>query len=96
MKERPRVQKSAVQDVVAFLRNVPPFQFLEDPQLRELAQAAELEYYPTGAVILEQDGPPSEHLLVVKKGGAKVFVRSEENEETLVDYRAEGDVIGFL
>jgi CBS domain-containing protein len=96
MKERPRIQKAAVEEVVAFLRKVPPFQFLEEPPLRELARASELEYYPTGTVILEQGGPPSEHLLVVKKGGAKVFVRSEDNEETLVDYRAEGDVIGFL
>jgi CBS domain-containing protein len=55
-----------------------------------------MEYYPTGALILEQGGPPSEHLLVIKKGGAKVFVRAEGSEETLVDYRAEGDVIGFL
>ena len=47
-------------------------------------------------MILEQDGPPSEHLLVIKKGGAKVFVRSETNEESLIDYRAEGDIIGFL
>ncbi len=96
MKERPRIQKAAVEEVVAFLKKVPPFQFLEEPALRELARSLELEYYPTGTVILEQGGPPSEHLIVIKKGGAKVFVRSEENEETLVDYRAEGDIIGFL
>jgi CBS domain-containing protein len=96
MKERPRLQKAAAEEAVAFLKKVPPFQFLDDPPLRELARSIELEYYPTGTVILEQDGPPSEHLLVVKKGGAKVFVRSAESEETLVDYRAEGDVIGFV
>ena len=96
MKERPKIQKAAVEDAVAFLKKVPPFQFLEDRTLRELALAIELEYHPTGSVLLEQDGPPSEHLLVIKKGGAKVFVRSPEGEETLVDYRAEGDVIGFV
>lgn len=71
MRERPRVQQAAVEEAVAFLKKVPPFQFLEDPPLRELARAIELEYYPTGTVILEQDGPPSEHLLVVKKGGPR-------------------------
>ena len=96
MKEGPKIQKAAVEDAVAFLKKVPPFQFLEDRTLRELALAIELEYYPTGSVILEQGGPPSEHLLVIKKGGAKVFVRSPEGEESLVDYRAEGDVIGFV
>jgi CBS domain-containing protein len=96
VKERPRVKGVAVEEAFDFLRKVPPFQFLEDRPLRELAAAVSLEYYPTGALILEQGGPPSEHLLVIKKGGAKVFVRAEGSEETLVDYRAEGDVIGFL
>lgn len=96
MKERARVRGAAVDEAFDFLRKVPPFQFLEDKTLREVARAASLEYYPTGALILEQGGPPSEHLLVIKKGGAKIFVRTEESEETLVDYRAEGDVIGFL
>jgi len=94
--ERPRVRGAAVEEAFEFLRKVPPFQFLEDQPLREVARVMSLEYYPTGALILEQDGPPSEHLLVIKKGGAKIFVRSEQAEETLVDYRAEGDVIGFL
>jgi len=96
VKERSRVRGAAIEEVFDFLRKVPPFQFLEDRPLREVARAVSLEYYPTGALILEQGGPPSEHLLVIKKGGAKIFVRSEESEETLVDYRAEGDVIGFL
>ena len=90
MKERPRVRGAAVEEVVEFLKKVPPFQFLEDQPLREVARVVALEYYPTGALILEQDGPPSENLLVIKKGGAKVFIRSEENEETLVDYRGRG------
>ena len=96
MKERARVHGAAVEEVVQFLRKVPPFQFLEDQPLREVARVVSLEYYPTGALILEQNGPPSENLLVIKKGGAKIFIRSDENEETLVDYRAEGDIIGFL
>jgi CBS domain-containing protein len=95
-KERPAAQNLVVEDVVEFLRKVPPFQFLEDPQMRELAGCVALEYYPTGAVILAQEGPPSENLLVIKKGGAKVSVSAGGGEETLVDYRAEGDVIGFL
>jgi CBS domain-containing protein len=96
VKERAHVQGAAIQEVVQFLRKVPPFQFLDDQPLGEVARAVTLEYYPTGALILEQNGPPSETLLVIKKGGAKIFVRSEENEETLVDYRAAGDIIGFL
>jgi CBS domain-containing protein len=96
VKEHPRVKGAAVDEAFDFLRKVPPFQFLDDRPLRELSAAVSLEYYPTGALILEQNGPPSEHLLVIKKGGAKVFVRAEGSEETLVDYRAEGDVIGFL
>jgi len=96
MRERPRGQGVAVEEVVEFLRRVPPFQFLEEPALRELARAVTPAYFPAGTVILRQDGPPSEHLMIIKKGGTKVFVRTAEREEALVDFRGEGDVIGFL
>jgi CBS domain-containing protein len=95
MRERPPSQNIVVEDVIDFLRKIPPFQFLETQVLGELASRISLAYYPAGTVMLEQDGPPSSSLFVIKKGGAKVAVRALDNAENLVDYRSAGDLIGF-
>lgn len=85
-----------IEDVVDFLKQVPPFQFLDDISLRNLANKASMEFYPKGYTVLQQEGPPSEYLNIIKKGGVKVFVKSDTGEEVLIDYRGEGDLYGFL
>jgi len=83
------------EDVVGFLREVPPFQFLEDELLAEIARTASMEYYPRDTVILKQDGRPSEYLRIIKKGGVRISVRSENGEDIILDYRGEGDNFGI-
>lgn len=83
-------------DTINFLKDIPPFLFLEPEAIRSLAAKMSLEFYPQNTIILKQDGPPSETLLVIKKGGVKVFIRSGDGEEVLTDYRGEGDLIGYL
>jgi CBS domain-containing protein len=85
-----------VEDVIEFLRRVPPFQFLDEKALRITADGISMEYYPKSSMILHQDGPPSEYLRIIKKGGVKVFVKSDNGEEVLIDYRSEGDSFGLL
>jgi len=82
-------------DVVEFLRNVPPFQFLDSRALQAVACKVSMEFYPKGTTILAQAGPPSQYLYVVQKGGVKVFVKSG-NDEVIIDYRSEGDSFGFV
>ena len=41
-----------IDDAVRFLSQIPPFQFLEGPLLRELSQGLTMEFYPKGSVIL--------------------------------------------
>jgi CBS domain-containing protein len=85
-----------LEDVVAFLKKVPPFQFLEEADLLAVARNLSMEFYPKGMVILEQDGPPSDSLRIIKKGGVKVSMVSEDGGEVVIDYRGEGDTFGFL
>jgi CBS domain-containing protein len=85
-----------IEDVITFLKNVPPFQFLDETVLRVVATNLSMEFFPKNTVILSQDGPPSDSLRIIKKGGVKVFVRSDNGEEMLIDYRGEGDTFGFL
>ncbi len=84
------------EDLIEFLKNVPPFQFLDEKLLHSVAMSVSMEYYPKGATILHQDGPPSEYLRIIKKGAVKVFIVPEKGEEVLIDYRSEGESFGLL
>lgn len=84
------------EDVVSFIKNVIPFQFLKEEELYSIAEKMMLEFYPQNTFILKQDGPPSDSLKIIKKGSVKVFVRSDTGEEIITDYRGEGELIGYL
>ncbi len=83
-------------EAITFLQSIPPFQLLDSASLARLSESIALEYYPKGFPILIQGGPPSDSLQVVCTGSAKVSMRSGESEEIVIDYRTEGDAIGFL
>ncbi len=85
-----------VEDFIDFLKGVPPFQFLTEESLKRLSSSVSMEFYPKGTMILRQDGPPSDFLRVVKKGGVKVFISTEDGEDMVIDYRSEGDSFGLL
>lgn len=83
-------------EIVKFLRETPPFHFLSEMELDLVAQDIAIEFYPRGAKILRQGGPPSEFLRIIKKGGVKVFVSGEKGEEFDIDFRGPGEQFGFL
>jgi CBS domain-containing protein len=85
-----------IDEVIEFLSTVPPFQFLDSSSIKNIAENVSMEFYPKGTNILQQDGPPSEHLRVIKKGAVKVFLKSDSNKELLIDYRSRGDYFGLL
>lgn len=78
------------------LRKTPPFSFLDDAVLNKIAREMLLEFHPKGQAICRQDGPAADHLHIVQGGAVKVFVRTNEGEEVLVDYRTSGDFFGLL
>jgi CBS domain-containing protein len=85
-----------IEDVVEFLKHVPPFQFLDEPALSHLAVGMSMEFFPKGTTILRQGGPASRYLYVIKKGGVKVFRRSAGGEDTIIEFRGQGDLFGYL
>ncbi|MBZ0155122.1 MAG: DUF294 nucleotidyltransferase-like domain-containing protein [Alphaproteobacteria bacterium] len=84
------------EDVMSFLRNTPPFQFLEDTVLKDVAGTLSMEFYPKDSVILRQDGPASDSLRIIKKGGVKISLRSDTGEDMVIDYRGEGETFGLV
>jgi CBS domain-containing protein len=85
-----------IDDVLNFLKKVPPFQFLDDASLQEVVNNLSMDFYPKGTVILKQDGPASDSLRIIKKGGVKLMVRSDAGEDVTIDFRGEGDNFGLI
>jgi CBS domain-containing protein len=81
---------------VAFLKTVPPFQFLSAADLTDLARHMTLEYFPKDTVILSAGRRASESLYIVQKGGVKLGLRTQVGKEMAFDYRSEGELFGVL
>ncbi len=84
------------EDVFTLLRKTPPFSFVDPAVLRTIAGEIIEEHYPSGQTIQHQNGPSAEHLNIIVRGAVKVFVRTNEGEEVLADYRTSGDFFGLL
>lgn len=85
-----------IEDVIEFLKNIPPFRDLDEAALHTIAGGISIEFYPRGSTILHTDGPASEYLRVIRKGAVKVFIKSGKDDEVMIDTRGEGDSFGFL
>jgi CBS domain-containing protein len=91
------MRKSMIQnEVIQFLKKVPPFQFLDDASLSMVVKNLSMDFYPKGSVILKQDSPASDTLKIIKKGGVRVLVKSKSGEDVVIDYRGEGDTFGLV
>jgi CBS domain-containing protein len=84
------------EDAFNLLKKTPPFSFLDDAILKNLTKEVSEKFHSRGQVILRQNGPAAEHLGIIRSGAVKVFVRTNEGEEVLVDYRTTGDFFGLL
>jgi CBS domain-containing protein len=78
------------------LEKIPPFQFLPAPEIRSLARAMTLEYFPKDTVILRAGRQVSESLYIVQKGAVKLGIRTNVGKELVLDMRSEGEVFGLL
>jgi CBS domain-containing protein len=85
-----------LEEVFTFLKSVPPFQFLDDAGLKSVAGSLSMEFYPKDTVILRQNGPASDALRIIKKGGVKISIESGSGEDGVIDYRGEGEAFGLV
>lgn len=86
-----------IEEAVRFLSQVPPFQFLDEPARRDLAQSLTLVFHPKGEVILHQEGPTGDHLHIIQKGAVKIAFRPRGGgEEVVGDYRERGESFGLV
>jgi CBS domain-containing protein len=76
-------------EITGFLERFPPFSALGADALAVLAERAEIEYFPAGAEILAQEGPPSQFLYVVRRGAVELL-----DEGQVIDVLEEGEPFG--
>ncbi len=75
--------------VETFLVRFPPFDSLEPDALERVCAATEIEFFPRGTTILQQGGPPSRFLYVVRTGGVELL-----DDEVVIDLLEEGEMFG--
>ncbi len=85
-----------LEDTIKFLKESPPFHLLDGAALKGIAGSLSMQFYPRDTVILNQGGPPAEAIWIIKKGGVKALMKSEQGEEAIIDYLGVGDNFGFL
>src|SRR2546425_13250372 len=78
-------------DIAAFLAAFPPFDGLDDGQLRRIAAATQVEFFPAGTTILERAGEPAASLYVVRKGAVEIL-----DDGRLLDLIGGGETFGEL
>jgi len=83
-------------EIRGYLSSIAPFNTLGQELLDEVAAQSDVTIYPAGHAILVQDGMPSDHLQVIRKGRVKVYLRSQTGEEVVIDHRGEGDCFGLV
>ncbi|HWR71739.1 MAG TPA: DUF294 nucleotidyltransferase-like domain-containing protein [Nitrospirota bacterium] len=85
-----------IEEVITFLKSVPPFQFLSEADLKSVAAGISMEFYPKDTLILKQNGLASDSLRIIKKGGVRVSVKTENGENMVIDHRGEGETFGLV
>jgi CBS domain-containing protein len=85
----PRVEGVHTAETAAFLGRFPPFTGLSPDELVAVAETVALRRYAEGANILVEDGPPTEHMFVVREGSVELV-----HEEEVVDILEPGECFG--
>lgn len=79
--------------VADFLKQYPPFEFLDREGLHDLASAGRASFHEDGETVFKQGEERSGYLYVVQQGTVRMVKETASGEE-LVDMRGAGDLLG--
>ncbi len=82
--------------VLSFLKKTIPFSELDELTLKNIARHIIIDFYPKGTVLFKQDETEVEYVYIIQKGGMKIYLKDEEGNITLKDFRGEGAYVGAL
>lgn len=80
--------------VADFLKAFPPFEYLTEPELLEIAQGGRVKFHEADEIIFEIGNKRSPFIWVIQRGTINLY-RPGEHGEDLIDVRAEGDLLGI-
>lgn len=82
--------------VLEFLKKTLPFNELDNDTLKKLARQCIIDFYPKNTLIFKQDTTEVTHFHLIQKGGIKTYLKDEQGQVTLKDFRGEGEYFGAL
>jgi len=91
---KPSAGRATPEAVVEFLKNILPFNELEDAVLLDLARHCLVEFYPKGTRLLFAHKSEVPYLYLIQQGAMQCFITDDAGEVTLKDYRGEGAIVG--
>lgn len=77
-----------------FLKNFPPFNFIEREILIKICEQIKVAYYESDEIIFKQGNQPPDYFHVVREGAVQLFNDYSTNS-VLVDICDEGDIFGI-
>ena len=80
--------------IADFLKDYPPFEFLEVGALRELAGKGKVKFHEDGEIVFSQGQPRDQWIYVIQQGSIRV-IDEEGDTEKLIDLRGPGDLLGL-
>jgi CBS domain-containing protein len=82
--------------VLEFLKKTLPFKELDNDTLKKLARQCIIDFYPKNTLVFIQDTTEVTHFHLIQKGGIKTYLKDEQGQVTLKDFRGEGEYFGAL
>ncbi|MEM0993760.1 MAG: cyclic nucleotide-binding domain-containing protein, partial [Bacteroidota bacterium] len=82
---------SRVQD---FLKQYPPFSYLNPSELKPIATSVHVQYYGKGKFLFQENDLPHSFIFVLQKGRIEIAKRIGDSTQ-LIDICDEGDVFGI-
>lgn len=80
--------------IADFLKDYPPFQYIDQEALRDLAGKSKVTFHEDGEIVFSQGQPRNRWIYVIQKGSVRI-VEEGEGTERLVDLRGAGDLLGL-
>jgi CBS domain-containing protein len=95
MRSETYAEAIAAAQIVGFLARIPPFSFLPEKELQEIAPLISGQYFPKDTVVFTQGESRVDGLLIIKQGAVERFFE-EGGRKTLHGVLGEGDLFGGI
>ncbi|MCG6861876.1 MAG: cyclic nucleotide-binding domain-containing protein [Chromatiaceae bacterium] len=80
--------------VADFLRRYPPFEYVEEDELLELARDGRVQFHEYDEILFQQGQPRKRFVYVIQQGVVRL-IQETDRGELLRDIRGDGDLLGI-